>query len=124
MSLYVLNNNGCLDYLNETYICLIPNIKNPVNPTYFSPISPCNVGLNIVTKTITNRIKHLLGKIISHSQSAFITRRLIVDNIILAFEALYILNMNNNTNQGYIGIELVMANLFLILFRFSNYCYY
>ncbi|MCI33501.1 ribonuclease H protein [Trifolium medium] len=54
MVLDVLNNNGEPNQLNSTHICLIPKIKNPSSPSDFKPISPCNVTLKIITKTLAN----------------------------------------------------------------------
>jgi hypothetical protein len=65
MILEVLNNQGDPSQLNHTHICLIPKCNNPKSPSEFRPISLCNVSLKIITKTIANRIKHILPDVIS-----------------------------------------------------------
>lgn len=58
--LKILNDNMSPESLNQTFIVLIPKCKNPISPKDFRPISLCNVVLKIVTKTIANRVKHIL----------------------------------------------------------------
>lgn len=54
--LKILNHVGSPTSINHTYICLIPKIPNPIRPSYFRPISLCNVILKIVTKALAKRI--------------------------------------------------------------------
>jgi hypothetical protein len=74
-TLMILNQGFKPDQINDTFIFLIPKISNPSSPLEFRPISLCNVILKIVTKTIANRIKHILPKIIKEAQSGFLTRK-------------------------------------------------
>ena len=82
--LHILNSQGTIASLNHTYIALIPKVGKPRKITDFRPISLCNVIYRIVAKSIANRFKQILHKIISPSQSALIPNRLITDNIITA----------------------------------------
>lgn len=82
MALDILNNNGNVSNLNQTYICLIFKTNKPTNPPDSKPISLCNVTIKIITKIIKNRIKPRLNQIISPLQSSFIPGRLIADNIL------------------------------------------
>ena len=88
-SLAILNSGNMPASLNHTYISLIPKIKSPEKATDFRPISLCNVLYKIVSKTIANRLKKLFPKLVSKSQNAFMSDRLISDNILVAFETLH-----------------------------------
>jgi hypothetical protein len=71
-ALNILNNGDNPESLNDTYICFIPKNNHPTVPADFRPIALCNVMLKIITKTISNMIKHILNDIISPHQSAFL----------------------------------------------------
>lgn len=51
-------NIGILDpLLNQTYISLIPKVKNPKTIGQFRPISLCNFSYKIISKLLANRLK-------------------------------------------------------------------
>ena len=72
--------------LNVTNICLIPKTARPNRMTELRPISLCNVGYKIISKVLYQRLKGLLPTLISETQSAFVSGRLISDNILIAEE--------------------------------------
>lgn len=53
------------------------------------PIALCNVLMKVVTKVIVNRLKHLMTKLIGDTQSNFIPRRQLANNIVLAQEVVH-----------------------------------
>lgn len=55
-----LNDAIPFEELNETFITLIPKIKNPEDMVDFRPISLCNVVYKILSKMLVNRIKPVL----------------------------------------------------------------
>lgn len=83
-----LNRGTFLNSLNNTLIALIPKEENSELVSDYKPISSCNVIYKIV-KVLTNRLKSMLSKIISNTQSVFILGRLIKDNILIAFEMMH-----------------------------------
>jgi hypothetical protein len=75
--------------INSTNIALIPRKKTHVSVTEFRPISLCNVVYKIIAKVLVNRLKMVLPSIISPNQSAFLSGRLITDNILAAYETIH-----------------------------------
>jgi hypothetical protein len=57
-------------------------------------------------------MKKVLPSIISHSQSAFIPSRLIIDNILVAFEALHTMDVRMNGWEGYMALKLNMSKAY------------
>lgn len=57
---------------NHSFITLIPKISTPQTPGDFRPISLSNTIYKIISKILANRLKLILGKLISPSQSAFL----------------------------------------------------
>ena len=97
---------------NETHIILIPKIKNPTKITQYRPISLSNVISRLASKVIANRLKRFLPKIISEHQSAFMSERLITDNILVAFETMHYLNQKRTGKNGEMALKLDMSKAF------------
>ncbi|GJX08250.1 RNA-directed DNA polymerase, eukaryota, reverse transcriptase zinc-binding domain protein [Tanacetum coccineum] len=75
-----------LGEINATLISLTPKEQTPSRVTNFRPIAYCNVIYKCISKIITNRIKPVLGSLVSNNQSAFIPGRQVHDNILLTQE--------------------------------------
>ncbi|KAL0411811.1 UNVERIFIED_CONTAM: putative mitochondrial protein [Sesamum latifolium] len=110
--LRLLNNLDFPASFNDTQNVLIPKCKNPVNLFNFLPISLCNVIYKITSKTIGNRLKPFLTKIISPSQSAFVPGRIISDNILTAFEINHFLNTRTKGKDGYMALKLDVSKAY------------
>ena len=72
--------------INCTTLTLIPMSKHHSKVGEFKPIVYCTMLYKIISKVIANRLKKVLYGIISLTQSAFIPRWHIGDNILLAYE--------------------------------------
>lgn len=70
--LSILNNGALLSDLNHTIVVLIPKIISPTMVSDFQPLSLCNVIYRVIAKVIANKLKLVLGDVISQNQSAFI----------------------------------------------------
>ena len=110
--LAILNSGIVPSQLNHTFLTLIPKIHSPRKVTYFRPITLSNVLYKIVAKVLANRLKILLPKLISEHQSAFISGRLITDNILIAHETLHHLKSKRASRMGYMDLKLDMRKAY------------
>ena len=110
--LAILNSGIVPSQLNHTFLTLIPKIHSPRKVTYFRPITLSNVLYKIVAKVLANRLKILLPKLISEHQSAFISGRLITDNILIAHETLHHLKSKRASRMGYMALKLDMRKAY------------
>lgn len=102
-----------MSHLNQTYIFLIPKKSNTLSSSDYLLISICNVILNIVTKTIANRIKPRMDKIVNSNQSAFILDRLVNENVILAYESFHSLNRIKVGIKPILGLSCTWSKLMI-----------
>ena len=97
---------GCT---NSTFLALIPKEVKPSTFDRFKPISLCNATYKIFSKLLDNRLKPLLGKLISPLQGGFVKGRHILDNVIQVQEAMH--SIFHQKENGML-IKLDMANAF------------
>ncbi|GAU46950.1 hypothetical protein TSUD_180540 [Trifolium subterraneum] len=73
--------------LNSTFIALIPKVDSPQRLNDFRPISLVGSLYKILAKVLANRLRLVIGSVISESQTAFVKDRQILDGILIANEA-------------------------------------
>lgn len=106
-------NYGIFDkYINQNFIVLIPKINSLTTASDFKPISLYNVIYKLISKTIANKLKLILPSIISHTQSAFISKRLISNNVIVAYEALHIIKSRKKCHIGHMVVKLDISKAY------------
>uniref|UniRef100_A0A803QIS8 Reverse transcriptase domain-containing protein n=1 Tax=Cannabis sativa TaxID=3483 RepID=A0A803QIS8_CANSA len=110
--LNVLNNDADISPFNSTLITLIPKVKKPVSLKDYRPISLCTTIYKIISKVLANRLKVILGPLISPNQSAFLKGRLISDNILMAQEILHSINNKKQGRESWMAVKLDMAKAF------------
>ena len=112
MVLKVLNSNVVPESLNSTFIALIPKVEQPRKVSNFRLISLCIVVYKLISKVLVNWLKFFLVKAIPESQSSFLSRRLIYDNVLVAFETLHYLKRKTQGKLGYMALKLDMSKVY------------
>jgi len=72
--------------INSTFIALIPKVDNPQRLNDFRPISLVGSMYKILAKVLANRLRSMIGSVVSDSRSAFVKGRQILDGILVANE--------------------------------------
>ncbi|XP_030499797.2 uncharacterized protein LOC115715121 [Cannabis sativa] len=98
--------------INETNLVLIPKKKNFSSMSDLRPIALCNVLYKVAAKVLANRMRHIIDKVISDTQSAFIPGRLISDNVMVAFEIMHYLKRKMKGKKGYMALKLDMSKAY------------
>jgi len=73
--------------------------------TQLRPIGLCNVAYKVTTKCLVNRLKPILGKLVSPTQSSFVPGRQISDNRIIVQEVLHSMRRKQG-KMGYMAIKI------------------
>ncbi|KAA3453673.1 reverse transcriptase [Gossypium australe] len=107
-----LNKSMDVSSINKTNIVLLPKVSSPTNISQFRPISLCNVIYKVIAKAIANQLRVVLHKCIDSAQSTFVSRRLITDNVLLAYEILHILKNKKIGKRGLMAVKLDMSNAY------------
>ena len=88
---------------------MVPKVKMSNRMKDFCPISLSNVAYKLVSKVLANRLKTVLPQIISENQSAFLSERLITNNVLTAFELMHYLDHKRTGKDGYMAVKLDMS---------------
>jgi len=105
VALNILQGKEFPEGVNETFLVLIPKVENPQSVTQLRPIGLCNVVYKAITKSIVNRIKPVLAKLIAPTQSSFVPGRQITDNIIIVQEMLHSMRRKKGS-KGFMAIKI------------------
>lgn len=74
-------NGRLLRQINHTILALIPKTTHASEVGDFRPIACCNVLYKLISKVLASRLAGVLDSLVDKSQSAFVSGRLISDNI-------------------------------------------
>ena len=72
--------------INATILSLILKIENAEKIKDFRPIACCNLRYKVISKVLADRLRIIFLDAIEPNQSAFITGRLLLENVLLASE--------------------------------------
>ena len=107
-----LNSGNMVPDINHTNIVLIPKVKNPEKMSDFKPISLYNVIYKIISKVLANRLKQVFPQIISLTQSAFVLGRLIMDNVLVAYETLHTMHCRKKGKKRSLALKLDISKAY------------
>ena len=93
------------NYLNRTFIALIPKIQSLETLSNYRPISLCNTVYKIVTKIIVARLRPHLDKLIFPFQMAFVPGRKGIDNGIIVQEVIRTISKKKG-RVGYMALKI------------------
>jgi len=72
--------------INSTFIALIPKVDSPQKLNDFRPIALVGCLYKILSKVLANRLRGIMGRVVSETQTAFVKDRQILDGILIANE--------------------------------------
>ncbi|XP_021985352.1 uncharacterized protein LOC110881381 [Helianthus annuus] len=72
----------------SSFIALIPKEKDPVSLGNYRPINLIGIINKVVSKALANRLKLVIGRVISVTQTAFLKDRLIMDGPLILNEVI------------------------------------
>ena len=107
-----MNSSSLPAALGHSFVTLIPKVKNPESVSQFRPISLSNVLYRVFSKVLANRLKKIMPQLISEHQSAFLSDRLITDNIMVVFETLHYMRNHCVGKTGYMALKLDMSKAY------------
>ena len=104
-----------LDYLrgstmprrfHNTLLVLLPRKTYPASWANFNLISLCSMSNNVLTKLLVLRLAPLLPRIISPSQSDFVSSTVIQDNVFVVQELVYDHNRHAQWNNVVLKLDM------------------
>ncbi|KAA3471387.1 reverse transcriptase [Gossypium australe] len=108
----VLNDKRPMEDFNKTNIVLISKISKPTKMINFRPISLCTFVYKVIAKAIVHRLQNVIDKCINKVQSAFVPRRLISDNVLLAYKILHTFRQKRAGKKGIMAVKLDMSKTY------------
>ena len=110
------DNGRMLREVNSSAIASVPKVPIPTTVNDYRPFSCCTTLYKCIAKLLANRIKEVPPDLLSLEQNAFVSRRRIVDNVLLAQELLR--NYHRNNGSLDVPLRLIFGKLMTLLVRF------
>lgn len=98
--------------INETHVRLIPKRRSAKRVADYRPIALCNVYYKLISKLLSRRLQPHLQTLISETQSAFLPKRAISDNVLITHEILHYLKSSKAEKHCYMAIKSDMSKAY------------
>ena len=72
----------------------------------------CEIFYKIISKMLANRLKEILPKVISPTQSVFVPRRSITDNVLVAYESFHAIKKKTHGANGFCAVKFDMSKAY------------
>ena len=89
----------------------LPKVLNPSNINHYRPISLCNTIYKVISKLLVDRLRTVIGNLVSPAQSAFISGRWIAENQLIVQEILHSFK-KRKVKGGFIAMKLVLQKAY------------
>ena len=105
---FFFQNGHMLTEINRTNIVLVPKVKKLEKVSQFRPINCYNFVYKTISKVMVSRIKPMIEGLITKNQCAFVERRQIQDNILIANEAFHHMKLKKKGKRYKMAIKVDM----------------
>lgn len=95
--------------INETHVRLISKGRGAKRVADYRPIALCNVYYKLISKLLSRGLQPHLQALISETQSAFVPKRAISDNILITHEVLHYLKSSKAEKHYFMAIKTDMS---------------
>lgn len=96
--------------VNATIFSLIPKTTTAQTMKDYRPIACCNLLYKVISKVLANRLKIIFPAAVEANQCAFITERLLLENVLLASEL--VTGYHKTTNKEKCAIKFDISKAF------------
>ena len=96
--------------VNATILSLIPKTTTAQTMKDYRPIACCNLLYKVISKVLANRLKIIFPAAVEANQCAFITERLLLENVLLASEL--VTGYHKTTNKEKCAIKFDISKAF------------
>lgn len=87
------------DWINRTFLVLIPKKENPQSFSNVRPISLCTILYKLIIKVIANRLKTIMADLVLPNQTSFVPGRHIIDNILIPQEIVHSMRVHKGRSR-------------------------
>ncbi|GJU23264.1 putative RNA-directed DNA polymerase, eukaryota, reverse transcriptase zinc-binding domain protein [Tanacetum coccineum] len=98
--------------VNPSFIILVPKTKDSLEISKYRPISLIGCIYKVISKALANRLAKVMHQIISPDQTAFISRRQILDGVLIANE---VINYAIKWAWSWFSLRLTSRKLLIVL---------